>query len=364
LKIMSTRFSPESNYTYADADGNILYLWNSRIPKRVRDGTSYDLDVPAGTRKYVWTALHPTKDLPQLLNPAGGYIQNANNPPWFVSMSQKLDPARYPAYFERGELALRPQLALEMIEAREKFGIEDVKRLKYDTRLLLAERVKPELLAAIDAVAAPGEELVQARATLVAWDDRASAMSRGAVLFQRFWDTYRAEVRQPYAEGWDAARPTQTPRGIANPEAALKHLAEAVRWTRATYGAADVAWGDANRYRFGDIDLPGEGASGLLGAYRVQQYEASPARPDGVRIAGWAQADRQLAGSGDAWVLLVHFTRPVLAWSVLAYGETTDRTSPHSRDQIRIFANRDLRPVWFTDAEVTAHLEREYRPGR
>jgi acyl-homoserine-lactone acylase len=41
MKVMSTRFSPESNYTYADADGNILYLWNSRIPKRVQDGTSY-----------------------------------------------------------------------------------------------------------------------------------------------------------------------------------------------------------------------------------------------------------------------------------------------------------------------------------
>ncbi len=108
MKVMSTRFSPESNYTYADADGNILYLWNSRIPKRVQDGTSYDLDVPGGTKKYVWKDLHPTRDLPQMLNPPGGYIQNANNPPWYVSLRQPLDPARYPAYFERGELALRP----------------------------------------------------------------------------------------------------------------------------------------------------------------------------------------------------------------------------------------------------------------
>ena len=96
MKVMSTRFSPESNYTYADADGNILYLWNSRIPKRVQDGTSYDLDVPGGTKKYVWKDLHPTRDLPQMLNPPGGYIQNANNPPWFVTLRQPLDPARYP----------------------------------------------------------------------------------------------------------------------------------------------------------------------------------------------------------------------------------------------------------------------------
>ncbi len=361
LKTMSMRLSPTSNFTYADADGNIFYLWNARIPKRLQDGTNYELDVPGGTKKYVWKGLHPTSELPQLLNPAGGYIQNANNPPWFVSLRQPLDPARFPAYFERGELALRPQLSLDMLEAREKFSVEDVKRFKFETRLLLAERVKPALLAAIAAQAAPAEELVQARAVLEAWDLHASATSRGAVLFQRFWETYRAEVRQPFSEPWDAARPAQTPRGIASTEAALKHLAEAVTWTRATYGAADVAWGDANRYRFGDLDLPGEGATGQLGAFRVQQFDAVPGKEHGVRIAGWGDIDRQLAGFGDAWVLLVHFTRPIQAFSVLAYGQTADRASPHSRDQIRIFAGRDLRQVWFSDADVAAHLEREYR---
>ena len=362
MKVMSTRFSPESNYTYADADGNILYLWNSRIPKRVQDGTSYDLDVPGATRKYVWNDLHPTRDLPQMLNPPGGYIQNANNPPWYVTLRRHLDPARYPAYFERGELALRPQLALDMIESRERFSVEELKRLKYDTRLLLAERVKPALLEAIAAQPSLSAELAEARRVLAAWDDRAAATSRGATLFQRFWDTYRAEVRQPYAEVWDTKRPAQTPRGIADADAALRHLAEAVTWTRATYGSADVAWGDVNRYRFGDIDLPGEGASSLLGAFRVQVFDPPEAKESRVRVAGWAGADRQLAGGSDAWVLLVHFTRPLQAFSVLAYGETTDRSSPHSRDQIRIFAARDLRPAWFTDAEVAAHTEREYRP--
>ena len=62
-----------------------------------------------------------------------------------------------------------------------------------------------------------------------------------------------------------------------------------------------------------------------------------------------------LAGFGDAWVLLVHFTRPVTAWSVLAYGQTTDLGSPHSRDQIRLFANHELRPVWFSEEAIAAH---------
>ena len=123
-----------------------------------------------------------------------------------------------------------------------------------------------------------------------------------------------------------------------------------------------MAWGDVNRYRFGDIDLPGEGASSAFGAFRVQVFDPPERKDSPVRLAGWGEADRQLVGGSDAWVLLVHFTRPVQAYSVLAYGQTTDRASSHSRDQIRIFANRGLRPVWFTDAEVAAHTEREYRP--
>jgi acyl-homoserine-lactone acylase len=358
--VLAMRLAPTSNYTYADADGNIFYFWNARIPKRLDDGTKYDLDVP-GEPKYLWRTLHAAGELPQLLNPAGGYIQNANNPPWFVSAQTPLDPARYPSYFERGELALRPQLALSMLEARETFSVDDVRQLKFDTRLLLAERVRPALLAAAAAQVAPSAELTRARAILEAWDGRASADSRGAVLFQRFWDGYRGEVRQPFAEGWNAAHPTDTPRGLASPDLALKHLEEAVTWSTATYGAADVAWGDVNRYRVGDVDLPGEGAPGLLGAYRVQQYDPVPGSPN-FRISGWAEKDRQLAGFGDAWILLVHFTKPVQALSVLAYGQTTDRASPHSRDQIRIFANRGLRPAFYADAEIRAHLEREYRP--
>ena len=79
----------------------------------------------------------------------------------------------------------------------------------------------------------------------------------------------------------------------------------------------DVAWGEVNRYRFGDVDLPGEGAVGQLGAYRVQTFDALP--DERVRVAGWGKDAAEHAGFGDAWVLLVHFTRPVKAWSVLLF---------------------------------------------
>ena len=69
-----------------------------------------------------------------------------------------------------------------------------------------------------------------------------------------------------------------------------------------------------------------------------------------------------LVGFGDAWVILVDFSGPVTGWSVLAYGQTSNLESPHSRDQIGVFAEHRLRRAWYTETEIKGNLIREYRP--
>ena len=108
----------------------------------------------------------------------------------------------YPSYFERGPLALRPQLALDMLESKQTFTVDDVIALKHTTRMLLAERVKPDLIEAVRTANAGGDgsadvrsQLTDGLAALEAWDNTVSAESRGAVLFQRFWDLYSRAVR-------------------------------------------------------------------------------------------------------------------------------------------------------------------------
>ncbi len=360
LKNMERNYVPTSNFTYADVDGNVLYMWNARIPERLDDGTNYRLDVP-GDPKYVWTKLLKVAKLPHLLNPAGGYIQNCNNPPWYTSLRDPIERSRYPSYIEQvTDLALRPQLALEMLESQEKFSLEDVKRLKFNTRMLIADRVKPDLIKAIRAIQNPSDELRRGLAVMESWDNCSSAQSRGGVLFQRFWDTYSAAAKpQPFAVPWDAANPARTPSGLANPALAITQFEDAVRWTRRTYGAEDVAWGDVHRFRFGTLDIPGDGANGTYGAFRVVRFSQSP---EGKQVAGQVKPDEPPVGFGDAWILAVEFSRPIVAYSVLAYGQTTHSASSHSSDQIRMYANHEYKRVWFSEAEIKANLEREYRP--
>ncbi|MGH9255876.1 MAG: penicillin acylase family protein [Vicinamibacterales bacterium] len=350
-----------SNYTYADIDGNILYVWNARLPRRPDASIDYSLDVPGDTGRLFWKGVHRLRDLPSLLNPAGGYVQNANNPPWWTSLRDAIDPSRYPPYIEQGELSLRAQVVLEAVDAAPRLSPDDVKRLKFSSRMRVADLLLPDVVKAAESVASPSEALRAGADALAAWDREAAARSRGAVLFDRFLTLYEDAAPEPFAIPWDPAAPMTTPRGLASPAAALAALERAVDEVRRQYGDERVAWGDVHRFRFGDLDLPGDGAAGRRGVFRVVTFNVAA---DGTHIAGHTAPDQPLAGFGDAWVLLVHFTRPVVtAWSVLAYGQTTDLASPHSRDQIALFANHQLRPVWFTEEAIAANLERRYRPG-
>jgi acyl-homoserine-lactone acylase len=71
---------------------------------------------------------------------------------------------------------------------------------------------------------------------------------------------------------------------------------------------------------------------------------------------------RSPAGFGDAWVIVVDFSRPVKAHSILAYGQSSRPDSLHSGDQIGLFSRGEYKPVWFSVKDILAHLEREYYP--
>lgn len=348
------------NFIYADVEGNILYLWNAQIPERIDDGMDYSLDVPGDTDRYVWSSTHSLEDLPCLLNPPGGVLQNANNSPWYPSRRDQIDPANYPSYFERPHLALRPQLALELMDQQKQVSVEDVIRLKFGTRMLVAERVLPDLLEALRHVERPSDEILAGIITLESWDHQVSAQSRGAVLFKRFWNTYREAVPQAFAVPWDEGNPFDTPKGLADPDTAVNHFEKAVRWTRDCYGSETIAWGDVHRFRHKGIDLSGEGADGSYGTFRVMRFEE---QEDGIRVAGVLDSSSEPVGGGDGWIMLVHFTKPLRAWSVLAYGQTTSWDSDYGSKQLELFAKGKLRPIWFTDDEIGAHTLITYRPG-
>ncbi len=357
---MRLRAHPGSNFTYADAEGNIFYIWNASIPIRPHPAGE-DLAVPAARMDQIWTELHDLESLPQLLNPAGGYVRDENDGPWFTNMREPLDPADYPDYFEENEFGLRSQHSVLLLENDARLSLEDVVRLKHSYRMLLADRVKNELIQAVRELdetlprshALRGEGL----ALLEGWDNTATPESLGSVLFTEWWRIYTETLGGPdpddadlFAEDWTAERPMDTPRGLAYPDLAARLFDDALDETVRRFGSLDVAWGTVHRVRRGSVDEPVGGCPGALGCFRV------------LNFADDNDGKRRVDG-GDGWVIAVEFTDPPRAYSILGYGQSTREDSPHHADQAALFARGEMKSVAYTRESVERRAIRRYRPG-
>ena len=347
---LAMRARPTSNFTYADRAGNILYIWNGSVPKLPHAPGGDSMAIPAKRSADVWNELIAFDSLPQTLNPKGGYVHNENNAPYYANLNAILDTLKYRPNVERPHFSLRAQNGARLVHKTKKLSLEDVVKLKHDYSMLLADRVKGDLLKAARATNDPA--LQPAIDVLTKWDNTVAPESRGGLLFETWWRRYQGQTRDSaFAQPWTQARLTETPRGLGKPDVAVEALRWAVGETQRRWGALDVAWGDVHRVRMGNVDVPVGGCTGAYGCFRVLSYQE---QPDGKRAAS----------TGDGWVLAVEFTNTPRAYSVLAYGQSNDPASPHHADQAEMFAKGQMKRVAFTEEDIRKTLLRTYRPGQ
>ena len=105
-------------------------------------------------------------------------------------MHQRLDPSDFFPYMPARRLRLRSQHSLELLHNRSKLGLEDVVQLKFSPRMLLADRIRDDLVSAVNAIEGASEELLGAAGLLAEWDGTVRRESRGAVLFEIWWGEY------------------------------------------------------------------------------------------------------------------------------------------------------------------------------
>lgn len=337
---------PTLTVMYADREGNILHVFGGRVPVRPSGDRNWAGVVPGAGPETLWTETHPYEDLPRVLNPAAGWLQNANDPPWTTTFPMPLEPDSFPPYMApREPLAPRPQRSARMLAEDEAISFEELIGYKHSTRMELADRILDDLVAAVEEEG--GEMARRAASVLREWDRAAQADSRGAVLFEAFHDEVmgRSWPDGFYAEPWDPQRPLETPRGLADRDRAVAALAAAARRLEAAHGRLDLPWGELHRLRRDGMDLLGNGGSSLLGIFRAVDYEE-------------AEDGRRVAVGGDSFVAAVEFGDSVRARALIGYGNASRRGSPHRTDQLRLFARQELRPVWRTRVAIEANLER------
>lgn len=335
---------PMFTVMYADREGHIMHFFGGDTPVRARGDYKWSGIVPGDTSATLWTKYHPFEELPRVVDPPSGWLQNANDPPWTTTFPPALDANKFPSYMAPRSMSFRAQRSARMLDEDSSITFDEVIKYKHSTRMELADRVLADVISI--ARNSSSDKARRAAEVFAAWDRSADAESRGGLLFWTFMSGLARRLGGPkmFATPWSESDPRHTPRGIADASAAVAALENAVDEVESEYGSIAVAWGEACRLRSGGVDLPGNGGSGELGIFRAVYYVP--------------EKDKKLrANSGDSYVAVIEFSNPVRAMALVSYGNSSQPGSRHQTDQLPLFSRQELRPVWRTRTEVMKHLE-------
>jgi acyl-homoserine lactone acylase PvdQ len=354
---MSRNAIPMFNIVYADSK-HIGMVYNARIPARTpiaeipgakEAGLTY-LDVlPGDVPEWLWDDVWPYLSLPQVTDPPSGFVQACNSTPWIATVGPGT-PRRHRFASEAGIETTRTNRGLRTLErwgpqpggAYAPIGRAAFLDLKWDRQLAASSAMQRRLLDPLadenfpewgpEASDPDHEPVTWARQALLDWNGRFDEESIGAAVAV-------LAFRPLNATGDDVESDWDVRVGLRR---AVEHL-------EAHFERRDVALGELQRLRRGDVDLPVGGGPDILNATYTEEA------PDGVLVGD----------QGDSYVMIVELPAPdeVRSQSIHNYGASNRKDSPHYADQAPLFVARKLKPVLMDEADIRRFLDAEYRPG-
>ncbi len=357
-KTMELHTNSSNNTIYADADGNIAYFHGNFIPKR---DPKFDWTRPVDGSDPAtdWHGLLSVDETPKLLNPASGWLYNANDSPWSAAGSSSQKKADYPVYVDSGVESARGLHAVRVLQGKKDFTLDSLIAAAYDSYLPWFEKPIPALVKAWDRASASDPlkaKTSEQIALLRAWDLRWSVTSVPTSLAVFWGDDIQRKVKRT---GLSAA---EYIANEATAEQLLESLSTASDKLAADFGTWKTPWGDINRFQRLTDDI-------------VHPFtDDSPSISVGFTSAIWGslasfgarpyKGSKKIYGtSGNSFVAVVEFGKTVRAKAVTAGGQSGNPSSPHFNDQAKRYSTGDLRDVYFYRSQLKGHTERVYRPG-
>jgi acyl-homoserine lactone acylase PvdQ len=305
-----------SNTTYADADGHIAFWYANSVPRR---DPSFDWSKPVdgADPKTEWNGFLTPDELPHVIDPQCGFVQNCNSDPWHTSATDNPVPATVPPYVVRDRDTARAANSRRILTSKTRFSWNDLNRLAFDRYVFTAAERVPGLLQA----GASRPDLREPLELLRAWDYHTGIHSVAATLyFESELDLLGSGMGNRRMLGGSS-------------EDLLQALSRTVARLTRDFGTWRVPWGVANRLRRtpDGPSLPVAGAPSVFGQIFAFGY---PLRPGGVHYGT----------EGNTYVSLTEFGPEPRSVSICGMGQSADPSSPHYFDQAPFYAAGRFRP--------------------
>ena len=333
---MAMQAVPATNFVYADAAGHIAYIYNERFPHRA-PGFDWRGVLPGDTSRAVWTSYEPVTADPTYLDPASGWLANSNNTPFVATgAGDNLDPSAFSPL-----LGIETYMTNRAYRFRDRFAAlgnakisrGDLLAIKFD-KAYSREGWAGVWMARVLAVEPKGDkDIAAAQALLRTWDWKLDGASRADALAMFV-------LSSAAGAGY---------RGDPLPDAGVK-LKDDVAFLMGHAHRLDPPLTDVQRVIRGTADVPVTGGPDALRAMYTHEDAAT---------------GKRVGYDGDSFVMLVEWGADgkVRSQSIQPFGAAIERpASRHYSDQVALFAGERFKPVWFDEADLAGHVERDYRP--
>ncbi|ABC62377.1 penicillin amidase family protein [Erythrobacter litoralis HTCC2594] len=329
--ILSRMDVPSTNFIYGDAEGNIAMVYNAAIPDRP-EGHDWRGILPGDRSDLIWDGPVDYAAIPKYVNPASGWLMNANNTPFRAAgPDSDLSPDSVSPYLGvELKQTNRSRRAWKLMSEAGRLDNDTLRRIKYDTAYE-REGYVADLWDALEQFEPGDADLGEARRILLEWDFTADNVGPGDALALLMIRDFMSAEYQNKAEAPDVAT----------------HLRKAVDHLQEHFGRLDPPMSELLRLRqdpgLHAVDLPLDGGSDTLRASTTWQVD-----PDGrLRLV-----------HGDSFIQWVEW-RPgerVRSRSVQPFGAAITRPdSPHFTDQATLFVQKKLKPVHFWREDALAN---------
>ncbi|SFS24182.1 acylase [Pseudomonas sp. NFACC42-2] len=304
-----------------------------------RSACAWDVDPRAAQ-----AGIFPADQLPQLER--SDYVQHSNDSAWLANPKAPLTGFSPVISQDHIGLGPRARFALQRLQSLETrpISVADLQNMVMDNEVYLAGQVMPDLLAfCAKHLGTDATALKPLCTNLTDWDRHANLDSGlGLVHFINLVEDLQ-QLPDAWRVAFDPAQPLTTPRGLAIERAPV---AKALREAMLASTAAVAKLGLNADSKWGDIQVSGQtpihGGPQALGIYNAMQ---TVPRADGKREVV----------SGSSYLQIVTFDdQGPHAQGVLAFSLSSNPASPYAKDQTQAFAQKKLRPLPFTDAQIKA----------